>query len=167
MCFYLYIHNKYTQYTHILCKQKLLFWMRLFAINHLTALIYIQYIYIYIYIYIKKYMLFWIKASAKWRFIRYQPLMQSVLFREPINKSKPRRAHPCGAVLSLSRSILSGGIDSRENILWLLLTPSSETVSALPPQTSVWLSVAERLHYKQGWKTVACVWNSTEAIYNI
>ncbi len=29
MCVYLYIHNKYTQYTHILCKQKLLFWMRL------------------------------------------------------------------------------------------------------------------------------------------
>ncbi len=30
-CVYLYIHNKYTQYTHIgiLCKQKLLFWMRL------------------------------------------------------------------------------------------------------------------------------------------
>ncbi len=25
MCVYLYIHNKYTQYTHILCKQKLLF----------------------------------------------------------------------------------------------------------------------------------------------
>ncbi len=32
---YLYIHNKYTQYTHILCKQKLL----LNAINHLTALV--------------------------------------------------------------------------------------------------------------------------------
>ncbi len=27
MCVYLYIHNKYTKYTHILCKQKLLFWM--------------------------------------------------------------------------------------------------------------------------------------------
>ncbi len=38
MCVYLYIHNKYTQYTHILCKQKLLFWMRLFAINSLTPL---------------------------------------------------------------------------------------------------------------------------------
>ncbi len=36
---YLYIHNKYTQYTEILCKQKLLFWMRL---------IIWQYIYIYI-----------------------------------------------------------------------------------------------------------------------
>ncbi len=35
---YLYIHNKYTQYTDILCKQKLLFWMRL---------IIWQYIYIY------------------------------------------------------------------------------------------------------------------------
>ncbi len=34
MCVYLYIHNKYTQHTHILCKQK--------------ALVYI-YIYIYIY----------------------------------------------------------------------------------------------------------------------
>ncbi len=28
MCVYLYIHNKYTKYTHTLCKQKLLFWMR-------------------------------------------------------------------------------------------------------------------------------------------
>ncbi len=27
--------------THILCKQKLLFWMRLIAINRFTALIYI------------------------------------------------------------------------------------------------------------------------------
>ncbi len=41
MCLYLYIHNKYTQYTHILCKQKLLFWMRLITINHLTAQIHI------------------------------------------------------------------------------------------------------------------------------
>ncbi len=24
MCVYLYIHNKYTQYTHTLCKQKLI-----------------------------------------------------------------------------------------------------------------------------------------------
>ncbi len=37
MC--IYRHNKYTQYTHILCEQKLLFWMRLIAINGLTALI--------------------------------------------------------------------------------------------------------------------------------
>ncbi len=39
MCAYLYIHN-YTKYTHIyiLCKQKLSFWMRLIAINTLTAL---------------------------------------------------------------------------------------------------------------------------------
>ncbi len=29
---YLYIHYKYTQYTHILCKQKLLFWMQLIYI---------------------------------------------------------------------------------------------------------------------------------------
>ncbi len=40
MCLYLYIHNKYTQHTHILCKQKCLFWMRLITINHLTALTY-------------------------------------------------------------------------------------------------------------------------------
>ncbi len=67
MCVYLYLHNKYTQYTHILCKQKLLFWMRLIANNRLTALILIYikkflfteknihfniYIYMYIYIYI-------------------------------------------------------------------------------------------------------------------
>ncbi len=37
MCVYLYIHNKYTQYTYTYCKQKLLFCMRLIAINHLTA----------------------------------------------------------------------------------------------------------------------------------
>ncbi len=30
---YLYIHNKYTQYTHIFVN-KLLFWMRLVGINH-------------------------------------------------------------------------------------------------------------------------------------
>ncbi len=39
VCVYLYMHNKPTQNTHILCKQKLLFCMRLVAINHLTALI--------------------------------------------------------------------------------------------------------------------------------
>ncbi len=38
MCVYLYIHNKYAQYIHKLCKQKLLFWMRLITINRLTAL---------------------------------------------------------------------------------------------------------------------------------
>ncbi len=40
MCVYLYIYNTYTQYTHthILCKQKLLFWMGLIAIHRLTAL---------------------------------------------------------------------------------------------------------------------------------
>ncbi len=42
VCVYLYIHNKYTKYTHILFKQKLSFWMRLIAINHLTALKYIN-----------------------------------------------------------------------------------------------------------------------------
>ncbi len=43
-----YIHNKYTQYTHILCKQKLLFWMRLITINRLTAFI-LYYIILYYY----------------------------------------------------------------------------------------------------------------------
>ncbi len=44
MSLYLYMHNKYTQYNiHILCKQKLLFWMRLISINHLTALLYTHY----------------------------------------------------------------------------------------------------------------------------
>ncbi len=38
-CLYLYIHNKYTQYTLILCKQILLFWMRLITITSLTALV--------------------------------------------------------------------------------------------------------------------------------
>ncbi len=37
-CVYLYIHNKYTQYTHILYKQKLI----LDAINRCPALIIIQ-----------------------------------------------------------------------------------------------------------------------------
>ncbi len=39
---YIYIYNK--QYTHLLCKEKLLFWMRLIVINRLKALI--KYIYI-------------------------------------------------------------------------------------------------------------------------
>ncbi len=39
MCVHLYIHNKYTQYTHIYYVNKQLFWMRLIAINCLTALI--------------------------------------------------------------------------------------------------------------------------------
>ncbi len=38
MCVYLYIHNKYRQYTPIYAN-KTLFWMRLIATNHLTALI--------------------------------------------------------------------------------------------------------------------------------
>jgi len=33
------MQNNYTHYTHILCKQKLLFWMRLIAIIRFTALI--------------------------------------------------------------------------------------------------------------------------------
>ncbi len=40
MCLYLYIHNKHTQYTYIYYVNKLLFWIRLIAINRLTALIY-------------------------------------------------------------------------------------------------------------------------------
>ncbi len=38
MCVYLYMHNKYTQYTR-LYYVKLLFWMQLIVINRLTALI--------------------------------------------------------------------------------------------------------------------------------
>ncbi len=38
VCVYLYVHNKYTQCTHILSKQKPLFWMWLITINHLTEL---------------------------------------------------------------------------------------------------------------------------------
>ncbi len=44
MCVYLYIDNKYI-HIHILCKQKLLFWMRLIVINRLTALIRIHLLY--------------------------------------------------------------------------------------------------------------------------
>ncbi len=43
VCVYLYIHNKYTQHTHIyitVCKQKPLFRMRLIMINPLTAVNY-------------------------------------------------------------------------------------------------------------------------------
>ncbi len=47
MCVYLYIDNKYTQYTHILCKQKLLFWRFLKRLN-------VIYIYIYIHMYSQK-----------------------------------------------------------------------------------------------------------------
>jgi len=39
MYVYIYKHNKYTQFTHILCQQKRLFWMRLIVINHLKALV--------------------------------------------------------------------------------------------------------------------------------
>jgi len=42
MHMYLYIQNNYTQHTHIVCKHKLLFWMRLIAINLCTALIVIR-----------------------------------------------------------------------------------------------------------------------------
>ncbi len=54
MCVYLYIQNKYTQYTNILCKQKRI----LDAIKRLTSLynfyiIYYIYIYIYIYLYLQ------------------------------------------------------------------------------------------------------------------
>ncbi len=47
MCVYLYIHNKYTQYTHIYYVNKNLFWMRLIAINRLTALIISQFYSLY------------------------------------------------------------------------------------------------------------------------
>ncbi len=54
MCVYLYIDNKYTQYTHILCKQKTFILEVFQMINHdKTALnIYSIYIYVYIYIYV-------------------------------------------------------------------------------------------------------------------
>ncbi len=52
MCLYLYIHNKYTQYTLIYYVNKNLFWMQLITINRLTALIICICIYIYIYIYV-------------------------------------------------------------------------------------------------------------------
>ncbi len=42
MCVYVYIHNKYTQFTYIHIynvKKKLLFWMRLIAINRLAELV--------------------------------------------------------------------------------------------------------------------------------
>ncbi len=38
VCVCIYIDNKGTQHTHLLCKQKLLFWMRLITIHCLTAL---------------------------------------------------------------------------------------------------------------------------------
>ncbi len=61
-----YIHRTHTHtqnFTYILCKESVLFWMRLNAINHLTALIIIMYIYnvlqslnvIYNFIFIRNY----------------------------------------------------------------------------------------------------------------
>ncbi len=44
MCVYLYIHNKYTQYTHIYHVNKNFYFD---AINRLTALVYILIIFIY------------------------------------------------------------------------------------------------------------------------
>jgi len=43
VCVFIYIYTKqlYTVHPHILCKQKLLFWKQLIAINRLTALKYI------------------------------------------------------------------------------------------------------------------------------
>jgi len=38
VCVFIYT-NYYTQHTHLLCERKLLFWMRLIAINLCTALI--------------------------------------------------------------------------------------------------------------------------------
>ncbi len=37
VCLYIYIINIHSTHIHILCKQKLLFWMRLIVINRLTA----------------------------------------------------------------------------------------------------------------------------------
>ncbi len=42
------IHSTHT-HTHILCKQKLLFWMRLIAINYLTELIWTHYSHVLLY----------------------------------------------------------------------------------------------------------------------
>ncbi len=42
VCLYIYIINIHSTHSYILCKQKLLFWMRLITINHLTALIFNQ-----------------------------------------------------------------------------------------------------------------------------
>jgi len=39
MCVYLYIQINYTHYIHILCKHKLLFWMRIITINHCPSLL--------------------------------------------------------------------------------------------------------------------------------
>jgi len=46
VCVYLYIQNNctqftqlYTVHTHVLCKHRLLFWMRLIVINRFTALV--------------------------------------------------------------------------------------------------------------------------------
>ncbi len=44
VCVFIYTHNKYTQYTHIYVNKKRLFWMRLIAINRLTALVCILFI---------------------------------------------------------------------------------------------------------------------------
>ncbi len=58
---YIYIHNKYTEHTHILCKQKLLFCMQLIAINCLTALIFLQLlIIIYVYYYCIEYLIYFL-----------------------------------------------------------------------------------------------------------
>ncbi len=43
MCVYLCIHNKYTQYTYIVCKHKLLYRMQLIAINHFAVINKIKY----------------------------------------------------------------------------------------------------------------------------
>jgi len=41
VCIYIYTKELYTVHPQTLCKHKLLFWMRLIAINRLTALIYL------------------------------------------------------------------------------------------------------------------------------
>ncbi len=44
MCVYLYMHNKYTQYTHTHYVNKTLFWTQLFTINRLTALTWLHFV---------------------------------------------------------------------------------------------------------------------------
>ncbi len=44
VCIYFTLHNTFTQYTHILCNLKCIFWLRS---DHFTALIYI-YVYVYV-----------------------------------------------------------------------------------------------------------------------
>ncbi len=42
VCIYIYLINIHSTHTHILCKQKRLFWMRFIAINCLNAVVFTQ-----------------------------------------------------------------------------------------------------------------------------